>query len=126
MTYFIWFAYQSVNHGILLSGTYILIIGCTILLTTQSFKNNKLVQRYSFISAFYAQSISVNFIFFYTTTYSRFDNITEFTFPPMVVIVISFITALLLILNYANIFVFPELLREEVENKYAHLKLKLA
>jgi magnesium-transporting ATPase (P-type) len=122
----IWTMFQYVPHSYLA----ITIVSSLVIVMFYNFykliRTRKLSTKYSFISAYHAQQIIPSFVFIQFVTSSRIENISGVTFSPIIVIIISILTALTALITYANIAVFPELFREEVKNKYAHLNIKLA
>jgi hypothetical protein len=126
MSLSIWSLYQEIRHDFLIIGTAIIIAIFMIIGLIQMGKNRLLNEKYMFIGVYNGQLLVSNMFFFYMVINIRYENLLGINYSSFPVIIFSLMTAFFLLVNYANFKVFPALLREEVQNKYAHLNIELA
>ena len=126
LIFFIWTLFQYIRQDYVLIGISISIIIMFLYGTISIMLSLKISKRFSFITAYNVQYFSMNL-----STVVIISNITHWTIgnninSQIFIILVSIITGMTLMLNYALLFVFPKILQEEINKKYAHLNIKLA
>ena len=122
----VWTMFQLIPHGFM----YILMVAYAGALFIKDIslakRLGKRVHKYMFMSTYFGQLFSINTILFYLIIQLPIADFWNIVYPLWMTITLSIIIALETTINYAITIVFPKMLEEEINTKYAHLNIKIA
>ena len=122
----VWTMFQLIPHGFM----YILMVAYAGALFIKDIslakRLGKRVHKYMFMSTYFGQLFSINTILFYLVIQLPIADFWNIVYPLWMTITLSIIIALETTINYAITVVFPKMLEEEINTKYAHLNIKIA
>lgn len=126
LAYSIYTVFQVVPHTYIMICLYVFAFLMFVKDVIHMKKVGKKSEKYMFMTAYYGQIFGVNFLLFNVLININFNGFWNITLGHKMTIVLSIIIALDILLNYAITKVFPKMLEEEINTKYAHLNIKLA
>ena len=125
----IWTAFKIVPHPHVLIVIWILISISFILNFKRLIINRKDTEKYLFLQSYNSMTLSnmycILFLPLQVLSYSD-RAFMEISFSNTTTIVTAFILSLSLIVSHVTLNVIPDLLQEELKNKYGHLNIKLS
>lgn len=131
LNYFIWALFQHLPHAFVLIPAFLLLFLSFVFSCKRMMKNKKEYEKHLFLQAYQAVTIGSLYWIVFVPVQMASGNVSIVHFMGIslnnyVAIALSILIALTLIISHIILNILPDILKQEVEKKYAHLNIKLA